>query len=533
MVEVSNGWKGLQDNTLLPQTHIAIICTATEPGLQQDATISGNYPESFSNTINDNESDTYATLDYGAWGLDGTYSYLDETIENTGYVDKNCSWIDCTFDVDPLPTITIDFSERREALIPGMTVLWSDVFQGWAVDFTVTAYNDGREVGQKIITDNTSVFSEIWFDLSNYSRITIEISKWSHPYQRVRCSHINLSLQLVYAKTDLMGFDHTQSVDVLSATLPRSEVTFKLRNDDDRWNPDSPTNQARYLMEQQEIKVRYGMDVGSTVEWIDGGTFWLTEWNTPSNGLEASFTARDAIAFMTTRYMGTRVGTLYEIAETAFTNANLPLIGGEAITCVIDGSLKNISTDFSSDSTDYTIAEILQLVAHAGNCVFYQDRQGVVRIEPRNRTFSDYRIGPRISYAHPEYNMNKPLKSISVSYGDNLREDVVVDSKGEVQTIDNPLITTKTQAISVAEHARDILVNRKVISGEFRADLRVDALDNIIVVSKYASNIIAVSEINYSTNSGSFRGKYTGRVVFAESESEKIYSGEFYLGEVF
>ncbi len=533
MVDVSNGWKELTNGTLLPQTHIAIVCTATEPGLQQDATVSGNYPEDFSDTSNNGESAAYATLDYGAWGLDGTYSYLDETIENTGYVDKNCSQIDCYFDVNPYPTIIIDFSERREALIPGMTVVWSDTFQGWAVDFLVTAYNGNRKVSQKVVRNNTSVSSEIWFDLSNYTRITIEVVKWSHPYQRLRCSHVDLSLQLVYTKTDLMGFDHTQSVDVLSATLPKSEVTFKLRNDDDRWNPDNPTSQARYLMEQQEVKIRYGMDVGSNVEWIDGGTFWLTEWNTPSNGLEASFTAQDAIAFMTAYYTGPRVGTLYEIARTAFDSADLPLIGGDKVVCVIDESLKLVSTDFSADTSEYTIAEILQLVAHAGNCVFYQDRQGVVRIEPRNKTFSEYRIEPKISYAHPEYNMNKPLKSVSVSYGENLRESVTVDSKGEVQTVDNPLITTREQALAVAKNTRDVLVNRKVISGEFRADLRVDALDNIVVVSKYASNIIAVSEISYSTNSGAFRGKYVGRVVLAESESKDAYSGEFYLGEIF
>ena len=56
MVDVSNGWKELTNGTLLPQTHIAIICTATEPGLQQDASVSGNNPEDFSDMNNTGES---------------------------------------------------------------------------------------------------------------------------------------------------------------------------------------------------------------------------------------------------------------------------------------------------------------------------------------------------------------------------------------------------------------------------------------------------------------------------------------------
>jgi hypothetical protein len=271
------------------------------------------------------------------------------------------------------------------------------------------------------------------------------------------------------------------------------------------------------------------MDIDGSIEWIKGGTFWLSEWSTPSNGLEATFTAKDATSYMSTKYTGIRTGTLYDIAVAAFTEANLPIMDDGSPRYVIHESLKDIQTNFSED---YNIAELLQMIAHAAGCVFYQDRNGRIHIEPREDTYSGYMIEPMICYTHPEYTINKPLKAVSVGYGDDLREIVTVDSKGEVQTIDNPLIRTQEDAIRVGGKAKDVLVNRKVISGEFRADMRLDALDNIIVVSKYASNIIGITEVSYSTTGSAFKGTYTGRVVSVELTQESVYAGETFVGEI-
>jgi hypothetical protein len=191
--------------------------------------------------------------------------------------------------------------------------------------------------------------------------------------------------------------------------------------------------------------------------------------------------------------------------------------------------LEQYSGEFESG---VTIAEVLQLVAHAGNCVLYQDRKGTLRIEPWTPQYTGYVIDQRISYSHPEYEISRPVKSVSVGYGDDLRVTIPHSSIGEIQTIDNILIKTASDATRVGEKAIEILKNRKVISGEFRADLRVDCLDSIIVTSKYASNIIALSDIEYSTTGGAFRGRYTGRVVSVNLETAPYHVGELYAGEV-
>lgn len=536
MISVSDRWKELNKQTLLPEMFVELTYNITEPGLQEEARISVTNPESYSDVDQvlqdvDKNSESYSTLDYGAWGLDGNYSYFDGTPVDPGYIYSVYSESDGTLSVQP--EITIDFDTRHTTAIPGITITWDEAFGGWATDFMVVVSNSNGEVARKVVRGNTSVVSNIQIDIVNYSQIKITVLKWSHPYQRMRCVSILLGIKTVYTKDDLLGFSHKQAVDLLSASLPENSITFKLRNDDDRWNPESPTGSEKYLSERQEVSLRYGMDVDGKVEWISGGTFWLNEWNTPSNGMEADFTAQCAIGFMGAVYKGVRTGTLYEIAVSAFEQAALPRMKNGSNRYFVSESLQEYTTDFSSEDTSYLISEVLQMVAHAGNCVFYQDRNGMVCIEPWKRVYSGYVIDPNISYTHPEYSFNKPLKAISIEYGPN-KENVELEysSTGEVQTVNNPFVRTESDANRVAEKTFEILQNRKVVSGDFRADLRMDALDNILVTSKYSTNVVGITEVEYSTTGGAFRGKYTGRVVSIKLEPVNVYSNEFYSNEI-
>ena len=536
MIPVSNIWKSAQNAMLLPEMFVEITYEVTEPGLQEEAVATGSNPEDFSNVAQvvsrvDKNSEKYATLDYGCWGLDGSFGYFDGSPNDPGYVDAAYSESDGS--MGDYPTITIDFEKRHDLAIPGLIITWGDVFGVWAEDFRITAYGGNSVVADTTVFGNKSITSTVKLDIVNYSRIKIEILKWSHPYQRPRCIDIVLGMRAVYGKADLLSYEHEQSVDILSAKLPENKITFSLRNDDNRWNPDEPYGSIRYLYEQQELRIRYGMDVGNSVEWIDGGTFWISEWNTPTNGLEANFTARDALEFMNNEYNGARDGSLYDIAVAAFEEANLTLLDSGLKRYVVDETLKEITTDFTDDGSDYTIAEILQMVAHAGCCVFYQDRQGVLHIEPRNKEYSGYMIEPKISYSHPEYELSKPMKALLVEYEPD-RQTVLIDVavRGETQKINNPLLVSAEHAIRVGETAKVILENRKVVSGSFRADLRMDALDNIVVASKYASNVLCLTDVKYSIKGGAFKGDYTGRVVSINLDSVKAFSNEFCSGEI-
>ena len=537
MVPVSNGWIAAHRGTLLPEMFVEIIYKITDPETLGMATTTANDEAYFSDVSSiisgtTKHSEKYGSLEHGLWGLDGTFNVTDGSPTDPGYVSGVICDSNCNF-ASTIPTITLSFTSLTYNAIPGITITWSTVYNEWATAYRVTAYNSSIVVAQTTITGNKSTVSEVILNMNQYDRITVEILAWSHPNHRARCSDILLGISKVYTKDDLLGYDHSQTVDLLSASLPMNKISFKLRNEDNRWNPDNPTGSEQFLLERQEIRVRYGMKIDKEVEWIDGGTFWLSEWNTPTNGLETSFTARDLLEFMHEEYSGLKSGTLYAIAIAAFEQANLPIQDNGELRYYVDPVLMNYNTDFYGESDQtFTIVDVLQMIAHAGNCVLYQNRDGVVRLEPWDTTYSGYVIDKYVSFSHPEYNLHKPLKAVSVTYGDKQKAVITVANRGEIQTVENVMLRTEADALRVGEHTKEILENRKTISGEYRADVRLDVLDPIIVSSKYSSNIIAVTEITYSTTGGAWRGKYTGRVVSLALQTEKIYSGDIYVGEI-
>ena len=516
MIAVSQGWKAEHDELLLPETFIKLTFGVTEPGLALESTTTATNEETFSETDKitntlDKEPEKYATLEHNIWGLDGTFNYFDETPVDPGYTTSLLSGVDGIF--DSVPTITILFSAVRTTLIPGITITWGTAFDEYATSFKITAYNGSTVVFQKKVTDNTSVVSQIFTALQSYDKIVVEVYEWSLPNRRCRVTEVFLGIREFYTKSELMSYEHTESADLLSATLPKSEIIFSLDNSTGRWNPSNPSGFEQYLIERQEVTVKYGMRVDGAIEWIDGGTLWLSEWNTPANGIEATFTARDSLTFANDIYTGVRKGTLYDIATAAFEQMGLPVLFDGSARYYMDESLKNLTTDFSVETTEYTIADVLQMIAHMGCCVLYQDRIGKVRIEPHNNTTTDYLINRFRSYAHPEISFSKPLRAVEVTFGDNQKESFAVATSGEVQTVTNEFIKTAADAKKVAERTADVLKGRQTISGEFRADPRLCALDVVVAENKYADNEVAITEIKYTTTGGAFKGTYTGRIV--------------------
>lgn len=505
MVAVSDAWKAVQKETVLPESFVEVTYWVTDAGAQGLLTESNNGSvfysdhESIVETAN-KDFHKYATLENNIWALDGSCGILPSQAPygDTGYV------ADAEY-----PMVTIMFPEVREQAVPGITIVWSETYGEYATRCRITALN-GTEivVSEEFMTN--SVRHTYDMPMANYDRIYIEIIDWVIPDHRPRIERIYLGALEIYTKKDLVRFSHTQTMDLLSTELPKNQVTFTLDNSSDIWNPDNPVGNVRYLTNQQEVSVRYGYKLPTGIEWIPAGTFWISEWDTPYNGLEATFTARDLLEFLNIPYSGPRAGTLYEIATAALSQGNLPRLENGDPRYFLDESLKTITTDFSADEESYTAAVVLQMVANAGQCVMHQDRNGILRIERFERQASDYEIGPNMSYTHPERVLTKPPMLVNVNDGLWVEN---VASAGESIAINNPVITQVGTATDVARWAAAALRRRNLIRGSYRPDPSLDVLDVVSIESKYSNKFMAaVTEITYEYN-GAFRGQYAGREI--------------------
>lgn len=600
MQTVSQAWKDNQEKTLVNESFVEVSLDIADPDAITDASATDNGSVYISDTPQvvsevDKTFIPYATLEQNLWVLDGSRKTIPQgNIGDCGYIGNTLSNADGVFEVEPI--LTINFTQIHLKLIPAITITWSKTFGEYARDFTVTAYSGNQVVASQEVTDNDKLTTIVYVDIEGYNRIEINIKKWCLPYHRARVEDVFVGMTKTYSKKELFSFSHSQTSDPISKELPKSEISFSVDNTDNSYNPQNESGLSKYLMERQEIKTRYGykLDDG-TVEWIKGGTFYLSEWDAEQNGMSADFMARDLFEFMNKIfYKGvyTPSGTsLYNLALQVLTDANLPLNTDGSVKWVIDDSLKMIYT--TAPLPLDTHANCLQLIANAGNCVMYQNREGTLYISPLGTEKADYDMSLYKSYKKPDVVLSKPIKDVDVSEYQYFKGDVTelykgtvnlseqtemiitysgmatdvtatveggtlvsaeyytnackliisatgnvtitisgntLDSSkvsiitpsgenGETIAVDNPLITNRSRAGIIGKWVEDYLRNRMTISTSWRADPRLDVLDNIDVQGEFVTNNGVVTNLSYDY-SGVFKGTCDIQIIVPREEPD-------------
>lgn len=517
MEHPSQAWLDKFNDTLVPEEFVEISYDSTEPGVQEDATASATAQVPFGNVENttkelDRALTKYATGETNLHVLDGSFRLLPDSVP---YADAG--FISQTLVSDSNhPRIILSFGSVHTRAVPGLTIVWSSMMNEWATKFKLTAYKGTAVVSTITVSNNRSVYSETEWEIYGYDSIAIDILEWSIPNRRARIEWIMVGFHKVYNKKDLVSYTHTSSRDPISAQLPKDSIEFSLDNSQKTWDAINPRGMFRYLYERQEVDVRYGMDVDGETQWINGGKFYLSEWSVPSNGLEASFTARDAFEFMmTSNYTGRKTGTLYQMCYDA-----LETLPSNVPSFYISEELKEYSTDISSEKTSYKNSDILQLAANAAGMALYQTRDGHIRIERVNLTAEEgteiYEIPVINNFQWPEISFASRVKNVSCNV--NGKEHLYPEgsnAEGVTQTVSNELLTEAmlVKSKNSITEAYAMLANRKKVELEYRASPHIDAFDHVKFNHNfgYASSVF-VTESKYQYT-GCFKGTISGYVL--------------------
>ena len=533
MQKVSQAWKDNQNNQLVSESFVEISLAVNDPVSTDDATATDNGSLAFSNTddiIGTSEEDitTYATFEQNLWVLDGTREILPnnaDDYENSGYVGEVLSGENGEFSSPP--TITINFNKVHSIPVQGMTITWSVTQGDYPSDFTVRAYNGEAVVGEKIVTGNTNPATIVLFDIVDYDKIMIIVNKWCLPYRRARIEDLLIGIRKTYTKKDLFSFTHSQEIDLVSASLPKGTVSFEVNNMDRSYDVYNMEGLAKYLTERQELNVKYGYKINGKTEWIDGGVYYLSSWESKENSNSAKFEANllldglSAIYDQSIYYAEGR--SLYDLAIDVLTFANIPLADNGEVRWVLDESLKDIIT-VSPLPLD-TVANCLQLIANAGCCILYQDRKGYIHIEKRDYAPDDYSINPTNSFSKPTTTLSKPIKNIKVSVYSYELEDAVPQYTGIHESFLPPEIRES--------HFR---IDYYRVAEPYNWDLLTDLYynvydDEVIVVEKvnlygrYAEFWVKVSP-EYEGYTVSCRVDMHGRGVASHSNEINVAVGE-------
>ena len=423
MQSVSTGWKENQQKPLVSESFIEIQLGLTDPEavesvvpIATDVAPFAHLDQVVSRTVRN--ITPYATLERNLWVLDGSKKILPTTdFVDTSYVGNVLSNNDCTFTSNPVVELT--FPRVFYSYLPGLIIIWDMAHGDYAVDFKITLYKEGVKGIEETVTGNDTTRTVVDMDINEYDKIVVEILKWSSPRRRARIARIHLGLSVTYEKGELFGtFTHSQEVDPLSATMPKMSLKFSINNVDDSYNPYNQAGISKYLAERQEIQVRYGYRTRRGIEWIPGGTFYLSGWDAPQNGLYANFEARDILEFMNGIFMKGVYRpngiSLKALAGEVLLDAGLPEREDGQPPWKLHESLNDIYTVAPLPLVRHS--ECLQMIANAAGCVMYVDREGFLRIEPAPTSMTDYRVDNFNSYKRPEVALTKPLKQVDVSY---------------------------------------------------------------------------------------------------------------------
>ena len=531
-VKPSDKWLAQYNNTLVPETFIQITYHASDDAAQTDAIASSGSQAVFSNAasitnLDVSVSGNYETGETNFWVLDGSLDIVpdSEPYQECGYASGEC------VSSANHPTITFSFSKIHEEKIPGLTIVWSEILNEWAKSFKVSAYKGSTLISENQINDNNSIETSVEFEISNYDSIVLEVIEWCIPNRRARVEQIEFGQRVGFDKKDLLSYSHQSKRDPISGQLSKDSISFSIDNSDQKWNPINPDGLYKYLYERQAVFVKYGMDLDGQTEWINGGKFYLSSWSVPSNGITASFEARDALAFLIdSLYTGRKSGTLYEICYDA-----LELLDVSGISYYINESLKDYTTDFSSGNSSYKNADVLQLSANAAGMALYQTRSGQIRIDrvpylPENKS-DIYEITEINDYQYPEITFSNKLKNISYSLnGASSLYPNGAMGDGVTQSVNNALISSSivSQQKNVLTESYKVLSNRRKATLSYRASPHNDALDFVKLNHQfgYSSNLL-VTDISYTFN-GSFKGSVTGYMI-EDVDSLQIDASEIYL----
>jgi hypothetical protein len=602
MREVSDAWKEAHNRVILPETFVEISLSV------MDTTVTGSVScdeeSAFSkkskilNQQNITVSKTYAFLEHNLWTLDGSKSILpdDTSYSPPGYVSDNDGNVVLTVNVTSATTT-----------IPGFTITWSSEYDTYATEFIVDVKKDGVVVGTATVTNNSSNVSAVDLPVSDYDSVIITVLGWSLPEQRRRIDSILFGQKLVFGKNEIMSYSHEKSGDPLGAELTQNIIEFSVDNSDDRWNILNPTGMGRYLFNRQPLEVRYGLDVDGTVEWIYAGTFYLTEWKAPPDGVVATFVARDFMEFLLNEtysrgYLAAKTSGSTRVYSTsdAVQSADFPSDGTEKLT-LESGTVVNVYERSTNpnvfgvfgydgdslvvsqlrvyrikegwvDSSNITItdnmlytdireamrksalktltwsyatglkngtrpiaieetnaAEFIQSCLFSCGYTLWEQSDGRILLHSplanQYTTLSDYTIPLEWSYVHPYVELAKPLKKFGITY--RKRFDLgtgtawyTVNDEGDSLLIDCPFAWDNSALSSMVQKYKDWWGVREIVSGEFRADPRLDLFDVVTVETKYGNiSPIMITYLKYTYN-GSFKATYEGKALNAVATTE-------------
>lgn len=309
-------------------------------------------------------SKVYATAEQDFSKVDGSMYFLPSEESGLEYYNNGL------VTEDLLGKIYIDFSGNQGFDIKGMMINFGEYYPK---SFDIE-WDNGRKNYQN--KDGNFITEDVFDGVSFLRIIPIEMI---NGHGRLRIESITFGVAKIFTNEDVLSYSLKDYVSSISENLPSQDMSLEVDNQDLYYSVDNPESAFAFLETGQEVQVEFGYDVSgnSDIEWLPPNTCFLNSWK--ADDTKAVFTAIDRFAYMNgTYYKGVfrpHGISLYDLAVDVLRDAGIT----DEREYFLDQYLKNIIVNNPMPPVRHT--EALQIIANAGRCILYQDRQKRIHIQ--------------------------------------------------------------------------------------------------------------------------------------------------------
>ena len=305
----------------------------------------------------------YATCEQNFSQVGGSMYFLPR--RSNGIIYNNGLVTDQLYGV-----IYISFGDMYGLDIKGLTI---DFGEYYPVDFTVE-YDEGSY--SYTGNDKSYWMTEDVFNGTSYLKIIP--SKMVNGEGRLRIFDFVCGIANTFSNLNTLSYSFKDYVSPISEILPSQDMSLVVDNQDLYYSADNPDSALAYMEVGQKIEVSFGYDVlgNGDIEWLPSNTCYLKTWS--ADDIQAKFTATDRFDYLSDIYYRGlyRPGgiSLYDLAIDVFTDAGL---GDKEY--FIDPYLRKVIVQNPMPAVSHS--EALQIIANAGRCVLYEDRNSRIHIQ--------------------------------------------------------------------------------------------------------------------------------------------------------
>lgn len=269
-----------------------------------------------------------------------------------------------------LGSFYVDFNGNTGYDIKGLTIDFGEYFP--------TLFTVEWDEGIKIYTNSVPLFiTEDVF--SNVSYFKITALSMVNGQGRLRIYQFSCGISKTFTNKDVLKYSLKDYVSPITETIPSQDMSLEVDNQNLYYSVDNPESAFSFFEVGQEIRVVFGYDVtgNGDIEWLPPNTCYLKTWK--ADDVKAKFTATDQFDYLTGKYYKGEYKpngiSLYNLAIDVLNDAGIT----DEQDYYLDPYLKNVIVYNPMPAVKHS--EALQIIANAGRCILYQDRNKRIRMK--------------------------------------------------------------------------------------------------------------------------------------------------------